>query len=187
VSIMQTFEALKEKITNLETERTRLKAELDNLRKVAESRAITLENDLASMREEVKNMRQLLSPDSTGYVSVPLHSPVSVQAPSATAERVDLSVQPELNVPSTLPATGVQNPMESAPLIAETLSEDELKVVEVLLAHDGRYPQKSIRTESKLSWLQTNRVISRLVEKGVVAMEKNGLANNVVLSKDLKS
>jgi uncharacterized membrane protein len=66
--------------------------------------------------------------------------------------------------------------------LLKTLTGDELKVVEVLIAHGGKYSQKNIRNEADLSWLQTNRTVSRLVERRIVTMEKDGGLGQVVLT-----
>jgi uncharacterized Zn finger protein (UPF0148 family) len=58
--LMQTLKNLREKIKTLETERSNLMIEIDNLRKVAESRVTALESEVSMMREEVKSLRDLL-------------------------------------------------------------------------------------------------------------------------------
>lgn len=58
--LMQTLVNLREKIRTLETERANLMVDIENLRKVAESRADALENDVIRLREEVKSFRDLL-------------------------------------------------------------------------------------------------------------------------------
>ena len=51
---------LREKIKTLETERARLVTEIENLTKVAQSRANALENEVSMLREEVKSLKDLL-------------------------------------------------------------------------------------------------------------------------------
>lgn len=58
--LMQTLRNLREKIKTLETERANLMIEIDELRKVAESRAMALESEVSMLREEVKSLRDLL-------------------------------------------------------------------------------------------------------------------------------
>jgi len=58
--LMQTLKNLREKIKTLETERSNLMIEIDDLRKVAESRISALESEVSIMREEVKSLRDLL-------------------------------------------------------------------------------------------------------------------------------
>jgi uncharacterized membrane protein len=77
---------------------------------------------------------------------------------------------------------------ECTPLdsVVKTLSEEERKVVEVLNAHDGKYLQKYIRIEAGLSRLKTHRIVARLAERGIVALEKMGNTNQVLLADWLK-
>jgi len=58
--LMQTLVNLREKIKTLETERANLMVEIEDLRRVAESRADALENEVTRLREEVKSFRDLL-------------------------------------------------------------------------------------------------------------------------------
>jgi len=57
---MQTRKELREKIHALETERARLIVEIDGLRKTAEARVVALESEVGQMREEAKNLRELV-------------------------------------------------------------------------------------------------------------------------------
>jgi uncharacterized membrane protein len=66
--------------------------------------------------------------------------------------------------------------------VAKTLTEDERKIVESLKAHDGKYLQKYIKAETGLSRLQTHRILARLSERGIVALEKTGNTNEVTLA-----
>jgi uncharacterized Zn finger protein (UPF0148 family) len=58
--LMQTLANLREKITTLETERASLMVEIENLRKVAESRVDTLESEVSMLRSEAKSLRDVL-------------------------------------------------------------------------------------------------------------------------------
>ena len=58
--LMHTLMNLHEKIDTLETERVGLMVEIANLRKVAESRAEALENEVSKLRSEVESLRELL-------------------------------------------------------------------------------------------------------------------------------
>lgn len=58
--LMQTLVNLREKIRTLETERANLLIEIEDLRKVAESRVDALETEVGMLREEVKSLRDLL-------------------------------------------------------------------------------------------------------------------------------
>ena len=193
---MQSLNELREKIQTLETERSQLKTEIENLRKAAEIRAAALEEDIEEMRDEVKTLRELLVQNE----------PVPIARPVPQPEYISKPVQPvSVNAPVLTPVAGVAQPMmetpqeESVPeeqvsdssqavfeTLLKTLTGDERKVVEVLLAHGGKYSQKYIRTEAELSWLQTNRVVSRLAERGIITLEKDGGLGNVVLTNQIK-
>jgi uncharacterized protein YlxW (UPF0749 family) len=64
--LMQTLKNLREKIKTLETERANLMIEIDNLKKIAESRVSTLESEITMLRGEVNSLKDLL-----GYVEEP--------------------------------------------------------------------------------------------------------------------
>jgi hypothetical protein len=66
---MHTLKEFREKIQNLETERSRLLREIESLRKAAELRAVTLEGEVIQMREEVKSLREFLGTTSKEAVS----------------------------------------------------------------------------------------------------------------------
>jgi hypothetical protein len=70
--------------------------------------------------------------------------------------------------------------------VLKTLTVEERSVVEVLVAHDGKYLQKYIRNESGLSRLKTHRIVARLAERGIVSLEKIGNTNQVFLADWLK-
>ncbi len=183
---MVSSEALKDKITSLEAERSRLNSELENLRKEAESRAAALEGEVAYMRREAETLRQVLNPNEGMKVSAQVAPSAPVVATPVAVEQVSPVAQPQVSIPIENPAPATPEPAaDQLDTVLETLNDDERKVVEVLLAHNGKYPQKFIRTEAKLSWLQTNRVISHLIERKLIGMEKDGVIENVVLAKEL--
>lgn len=65
--------------------------------------------------------------------------------------------------------------------VVKTLTTDELKVLEVLKDHDGKYLQKYIRKEAGLSRLKTHRIIARFVSRNLVTLEKVGNTNEIKL------
>jgi uncharacterized membrane protein len=71
------------------------------------------------------------------------------------------------------------NPYES---VSKTLTPEEHKVLDVLVAHKGRYLQKYIRKEAGLSRLKTHRIIARFAERGIVKLKHSGNTNEVALS-----
>ncbi|MCL5876712.1 MAG: hypothetical protein M1540_02750 [Candidatus Bathyarchaeota archaeon] len=66
--------------------------------------------------------------------------------------------------------------------VSKTLTDDERKVVDALKAHNGKYLQKYLKSETGLSRLQTHRIIARLTERGIVTIEKTGNTNQVTLA-----
>ncbi|KON30489.1 hypothetical protein AC477_04910 [miscellaneous Crenarchaeota group-1 archaeon SG8-32-1] len=70
--------------------------------------------------------------------------------------------------------------------VLKTLNADEVKVLNVLKNHDGKYLQKYIRHEAKLSRLKTHRVLSRFADRGIVTLKKTGNTNEVTLAEWLR-
>ncbi|MGA3111090.1 MAG: hypothetical protein ABSE15_03560 [Candidatus Bathyarchaeia archaeon] len=82
------------------------------------------------------------------------------------------TIQPLTNVAAVAPYDSV----------AKTLTPEERQVLNVLLAHNGKYLQKYVRNETGLSRLKTHRIVSRLAQRGIVTTEKTGNTNEVILS-----
>jgi regulator of replication initiation timing len=57
---MSSIKTVIEKIRNLETERKNLLLEIEELKKMADAKAKTLESEISMLREEVKSLRILL-------------------------------------------------------------------------------------------------------------------------------
>jgi uncharacterized membrane protein len=95
-----------------------------------------------------------------------------------------ISTQPLVPQTTVLPVDGIPKESEAAPIdsVVKTLSVEERKVVEVLTAHEGKYLQKYIRSETGFSRLQTHRIVARLAERGIVTLEKIGNTNSVKLA-----
>lgn len=60
---MSNFKSTIEKIRALEAERKNILLEIDELRKMADSKAKALESEVGMLREEVKSLRLLLGAD----------------------------------------------------------------------------------------------------------------------------
>ena len=174
---MQSIEELKEKIRSLEAERSRLKNELDNLRRTAENRALALEGDVSAMRDELSELREILGPTAN---TLPTKAEPAKQVSPVITAMPETVEEPSPPTPEPVPE---KTTLDSA---MDNLSEDELKVVKILQSHDGKYLQKAIRVEAKLSWLQANRVITHLSEQGIISIEKDGPLENIVLAEELK-
>lgn len=81
------------------------------------------------------------------------------------------------------PNSGTSSSFES---VLKTLNEDEQKVLMVLKNHDGKYLQKYIRNEAKLSRLKTHRILARFSERGIVTLQKTGNTNEVTIAEWLQ-
>ncbi|MCL4429932.1 MAG: hypothetical protein M1167_04180 [Chloroflexi bacterium] len=80
--------------------------------------------------------------------------------------------------PPTLPATITQN----CEVLLKTMTPEEQKVFNVLVAHKGKYLQKYVVKESGLSRLKTHRIIARFTERGIVSVKEFGNTNEVTIS-----
>ncbi len=78
------------------------------------------------------------------------------------------------------------NVYDSVDVLMRTLTTEEKMVLEVLIAHEGKYLQKYVRKEAGLSRLKTHRIIVRFAERGIVNVTKFGNTNQVVLADWLK-
>lgn len=74
---MSNFKSIVERIRTLETERKNLMLEIEELRKMADSKAKALESEVSMLREEVKSLRVLLGAEEPeidlGQKKKPLH------------------------------------------------------------------------------------------------------------------
>jgi hypothetical protein len=62
---MSSLQKTIEKIKNLETEKRNLSAEIEELKKMADAKATTLEHEIAALRDEVKTLKILMGPEQT--------------------------------------------------------------------------------------------------------------------------
>jgi uncharacterized membrane protein len=66
------------------------------------------------------------------------------------------------------------------------LSEDERRIVELLVKNGGQMLQKDISYELKLNRVKTHRVLVGLIERGVVGAEKHFNTNMITLAEWLR-
>lgn len=101
---------------------------------------------------------------------------------------VYFQLHPEIKTVNQITQSNL-NSQSSQPIdpILKTLKEDEQKVLEVLMKHEGKYLQKYIRKEAGLSRLKTHRIIARLAERGIVSLQKTGNTNEVQIADWLKN
>ena len=96
---------------------------------------------------------------------------------------------PEINTTTKIPQNKtIQTSSKSSPYesVLKTLNDDEQKVLRVLKKHDGKYLQKYIRNEAKISRLKTHRILARFAERGIVTLQKTGNTNEVTLAEWIK-
>lgn len=74
------------------------------------------------------------------------------------------------------------DPNLSWSVLMRTSKPEEKRVLEALASHDGTYLQKFVVKETGLSRLKTHRIVSRLAERGVVMVKKNGNTNELSLA-----
>ena len=60
---MSSLQKTIEKIKNLEKEKKNLLLEIEGLKKMADEKATALENEIAALRDEVKSLKVLMSPE----------------------------------------------------------------------------------------------------------------------------
>ena len=68
---MSSFKSVVDKLKSLESERRNLLLEIEELRKMADSRAKALENEVSMLREEVKSLRILLGSEEQEVEPMP--------------------------------------------------------------------------------------------------------------------
>jgi hypothetical protein len=66
--------------------------------------------------------------------------------------------------------------------VMKVLREDERKVCMTLLKEGGTALQKNVRWVTGLSKVKTYRVVSRLANRGIITVEKNGKENRLSLA-----
>jgi hypothetical protein len=67
-------------------------------------------------------------------------------------------------------------------VLLKTMTPEEQKVLNVLVAHQGKYLQKYLVKEAGLSRLKTHRIIARFAQRGIVTIKEFGNTNEVLLS-----
>ncbi len=63
---LNSFKSTAERIRQLENERRNLLLEIEELKKMADSKAKALESEVSMLREEVKSLRMILTPSEVG-------------------------------------------------------------------------------------------------------------------------
>ncbi len=72
-------------------------------------------------------------------------------------------------------------------VVLKTMTPEEQKVLNVLVAHQGKYLQKYVSKEAGLSRLKTHRIVARFAERGIVTVTEFGNTNEIVVSDWVKN
>lgn len=76
----------------------------------------------------------------------------------------------------------IENSTDPYSAVLKVLTPEERKIIEILIAHEGKFVQKYLRKEAGLTRLKTHRILSRLSKRGLVVLRKVGNTNEVVLA-----
>ena len=103
---------------------------------------------------------------------------------------IERPCEPTKNEPvSTIPteASGTDVPISNAPpnsceVVLKTMTPEEQRVLNALIAHQGKYLQKYVGKEAGLSRLKTHRIVARFAERGIVTVKQLGNTNEVTVS-----
>lgn len=106
------------------------------------------------------------------------------QNPSPVVNQVKPSEAPITPVPppsppNIAPVTASQNNCE---VLLKTMTPEEQKVMNVLVAHKGKYLQKYVGKEAGLSRLKTHRIVARFAQRGIVTVKEFGNTNEIIIS-----
>jgi hypothetical protein len=73
---MSSFKSVAEKIKSLENDRRNLMLEIEELKKLADSKAKALESEVGMLREEVRSLRLILGGSETEEIPDPKKKPL---------------------------------------------------------------------------------------------------------------
>ena len=93
--------------------------------------------------------------------------------------------EPSVSVPLKTPAIDLpisNSAPNSCEVILKTMTPEEQKVLNTLIAHQGKYLQKYVVKEAGLSRLKTHRIVARFAERGIVTVKPVGNTNEVTIS-----
>ena len=91
-----------------------------------------------------------------------------------------VSVEP-IKSDSELVANSAVEP-NACGVLLKTMTPEEQKVLNVLVAHQGKYLQKYVGKEAGLSRLKTHRIVARFAQRGIVTVKEFGNTNEIVVS-----
>ena len=112
-----------------------------------------------------------------------------VRGGSCVTQKTENSPSPSAPPAYSAPPTPVSPTAQSKPatstnceVLLKTMTPDEQKVMNVLVAHKGKYLQKYVGKEAGLSRLKTHRIVTRFVQRGIVTVKEFGNTNEIAVS-----
>jgi hypothetical protein len=102
-------------------------------------------------------------------------------------KRICEPLKNEATAASPNPTSSVEVPISSTfpnscEVILKTMTPEEQKVLNTLIAHQGKCLQKYVGKEAGLSRLKTHRIVARFAERGIVTVKPLGNTNEVSIS-----
>jgi len=91
----------------------------------------------------------------------------------------NVSVEPVKSDTGAIPNSVVE---PTCSVVLKTMTPEEQKVLNVLVAHQGKYLQKYVGKEAGLSRLKTHRIVARFAQRGIVTVTEFGNTNEIVVS-----
>jgi uncharacterized membrane protein len=121
-----------------------------------------------------------------------------IRATSSCSPQNPQNIPNQINAAETAPATSpavatdqnlpnVSAVSNNCEVLLKTMTPEEQKVLNVLIAHQGKYLQKYVVKEAGLSRLKTHRVVARFAQRGIVTVKEFGNTNEILLSDWVKS
>ena len=114
------------------------------------------------------------------YIRGSMCGPVKTEAASAPAKIQEVAAP--VSGPVSPTVSTVSPVSNSCEVLLKTMTADEQKVLNVLIAHNGKYLQKYVVKEAGLSRLKTHRIVARFAERGIVTVKEFGNTNEIFLS-----
>ena len=110
---------------------------------------------------------------------------------NTTCNPITSNAQPKTNTTSSenevTTIAKAPNVSNNCDVILKTMTSEEKKVLNVLIAHQGKYLQKYVVKESGLSRLKTHRIVARFTQRGIVTVKEVGNTNEIVVSDWVKT
>ena len=106
------------------------------------------------------------------------------QNPSPVVSQVKPTEAQTAPAPPSAPPTipGVTATQNNCEVLLKTMTPEEQKVMNVLVAHKGKYLQKYVGKEAGLSRLKTHRIVARFAQRGIVTVKEFGNTNEIIIS-----